>query len=187
MKDIFGRFTPDDTAKFTLDSVFSYFSDYTDKLVVSYETDAKRPHYHFVLFGIEVTTETLRARIKRDFSGQVYLSGKDVQDKVKTIAYTIKDGFYKHNGLDINTFLMASVISKPKVKFDSLIKEVQERYITGIMTDRELVSHLLDIHIRTDRKIYLHHIKAQALLIKLKKESNKDKRELLIERILDDI
>lgn len=188
MKDIFGRFTPDKPDEHSLDTLIEFLKNYSNKYVVSYETDAKRPHYHFAIFNVETSTELLRTHFKSKYKpGQLYLSGKNIIDKIKTIAYTIKDGLFKSNGLDVNDFLMASVIARPKVKYDNLMKDIEDEYLKGSLNDKQLVSKILDAYLQTNKKIYIQHIKASALLIKLKKESNKSKRDLLIERIIEDL
>lgn len=188
MKDIFGRFTPDKPDNCSLDILIEFLKNYTNTYVVSYETDASRPHYHFAIFKVEVSTELLRTHFKNKFiPGQLYLSGKNIEDKIKTIAYTIKDGLYKSNLLDINDFLMASVISRPKLKYDNLIHDIEDEYLKGSLTDKQLVSKILQAYIDTNKKVYIQHIKATALLIKLKKESNKTNKDLIIERIIEDL
>lgn len=187
MASHFCRFTPQSPTDYTLDIVFDHLKELCTAFIVSYETDANRPHFHFALWNTQYSTETLRARLKRVLHGQLYISGKDIENKINAIAYIIKDGLFRSFNVDAVAYLSACQVTQKKVKYDDLVKEIEIEYNKSLINDRQLIGKLLDSAVKCNRKIYLNHIKAQALLIKLKKETNKDKREFLIDKIIDDI
>lgn len=184
-KSIFARFTPDNPDIHSLDSIEDFIKNYTDTYVFSYEIEASRPHYHLALFDVSISTELFRNHLKK-LEGQVYISGKDIADKVKTIAYTIKDGLYRYCNLDVNDYLMANSIKKKKIKYDDRLKEIEQSYLRGLIDDKALVTQIVEAHIQSNKKIYIQHIKAQLSLIKLKNTKNQTYREILINKILED-
>lgn len=129
---------------------------------VSFE-QASRDHYHAYVRTTR-SPENLRYNLKRFLNAQIYISGKQVIDKVRTIAYTIKDGSFIHNNIDINTMLMAQAVSHPKITFDDRIAEIRStdpHYIT---------TKVVDAYIEFDRKPYRQHIEALVGYILLKQD-----------------
>lgn len=166
----FGRFTPLPSANYTLDDMEDIISDYTDQYVISYEQKPRNNHFHFVMLECVRGMENLRYRLKSVLDGQLYLSGKGVEDKVKAIAYTIKDGNYKSHGIDVFTWMVALRTTRPKESFDEDLKKLIEEYTPIQHTERWLVSRLVDIHIKFNRKIYSQHLKALKDHVILKKD-----------------
>lgn len=147
-----------------------------DKYIIAYE-EASRPHYHLCLFS-ERGVENLRYRLKQCIEGQIYLSGKDIEKKVNSIAYCMKDGNFRQKNLDWFEFCQAKQMAKPKESFDDSIKKID---LTK--SNREILEYILDIHVKFNRKIYKQHIKALFELIRLKKEGH-TYRETLVKEFL---
>lgn len=158
MRGYFIRITPDDANMTLLD--MKDFLDLTlecQRYVVSRE-EATRVHFHILLY-VPFSAERLRYRIKSSIEGQVYISGKDIQDKVRCIAYTIKDGQYKMKDIDIFEFMKAKQVSHRKVKFDDAVKIITQNYSRS-RNDEALVDELIQVHIDYGRKLYRQHLKA---------------------------
>lgn len=132
------------------------------------QEEATRRHYHLYFNG-DYTIERIRYRLKSQIDAQVYISGKDVQDKIRTIAYTIKDGNYTHHNLDVNTFLMAQQVTFKKKTFDDSVKELKQIQWSSI---EELVDAVIDIYIEFNKKIYEQHLSALVKTIYIS-QSNK--------------
>lgn len=127
-RNYFIRVTPDNPSDYNLDTVFKIFKKYDPtKLVVAVE-QGTREHYHIAIWGVTRSSANLRANIKLYIDCQVYISGKDIQDKIKAIAYCFKDGHYRHMGLDVVEFLQAVSVSKPKLKYDKILQEIEKDY-----------------------------------------------------------
>lgn len=184
MSSYFIRFTPFDDRVNDLASVTATIDKLEPSKFVVAREQAKREHYHIAVWGVKRSPESLRAFLKKDLEGQIYISGKEIQDKIVAIAYCFKDGDFIHQGLDVNEFLQAHSISKRKVKFDEELAKIEAAYQGD---DKQFLRDILDLHARTNKKPYLQHIKAQLLLTKLKYEKSKTHREYLIEKILDSI
>jgi len=171
----FVRITPYNSISFE-DIIEVLHSIDIQKYCISYE-EASRPHYHLCLWSPR-SVENLRWNLKQAINGQVYISGKEIQDKVKAIAYTIKDGNYRQNGIDIHTFLMANQIKHKKVKFDDELKLITDDLQ---LSGRSLIGAIIDLHVKCNRKIYRAHIRAIYELAMCKRDKNF--RSETIERI----
>jgi len=185
MNSFFCRLTPmpEYAATYTLSIIGAGLNLLSDKYFVCYETEASRPHYHFLIYT-DLSSETLRARLKRMFFAQIYISGKEIEDQVRAIAYCMKDGTWTQSGIDINTILIAKSVSKKKLKYDDLMEELLKSYDGD---DRKLIGGIIDAHVLTNKKIYIQHIRAHALLIKLRSDKYGTHKEYLINKIIDDI
>lgn len=180
MRGYFIRITPDD-ATMTLTAMVDYL-DLTlecKEYVVSRE-EASRVHFHLLLY-VPFSAERLRYRIKSCIEGQVYISGKDIQDKVKCIAYTIKDGCYKQKGISFVDWMQAKQVTKKKIKFEDSLKAIEVAY-AHTRDEETLLRDLMDLHIKHGRKIYKHHIKSWFESIKIKTDSSY--KEKVIKEIL---
>lgn len=182
MPSFFGRFTPRDDTKYNLQILEEFFSKFTHKYVISYEQKPRNNHYHFCIWDVDRSPENLRYHIKLSLEGHVYLSGKEIENKVNAIAYTIKDGSYKSAGIDIFTWMEAVRTSKPKKDFNEEYKKLVEHYDPNLHSERWLVGGLLELHKEFNKKIYINHIRALKDLIFLKKQPNY--REKLIDKII---
>lgn len=181
-KSYFIRFTPTTQNIYDLGMLKFVLDDFEPTKYVIGKEQASSEHFHIAVWGIKVTPEVLRYQLKKRLEGQIYISGKEIVEKIKAIAYCLKDGNYTTKGLEINEFLQASSISKRKVKFDDLLKQAEEDYNGD---DKRFVRKLIEAHVATNKKVYLQHIKAQLLLTKLKKEQYGTYKEYLVEKIID--
>lgn len=180
MRGYFIRITPDD-ANMTLYDMKD-FLDLTlecQQYVVSRE-EASRVHFHVLLY-VPLSAERLRYRIKSCIEGQVYISGKDIQDKVRCIAYTMKDGLYKFKGIDVAEYLRAKQISHKKKKFDDCLRIIEQNYSRS-HADEALIDELIQLHCDFKRRIYRHHLKA--LFESVKIEFDEGYRERVKKEIL---
>lgn len=146
----------------------SLVTRFTESYIIARE-EASSTHYHIAMFKVQVTPERLRYHCKHSIEGQWYISGKDVQNQIKTVAYCMKDGCYIFNNLDINTILLAKQLSKPKVKFDDELKRITDMVDLPM---EDVVDKIIDLYIKCDRKMYIQHIRAQVELIRAKRCSN---------------
>lgn len=178
MTEYFIRLTP--TSSCSLDDAETLLREINvDIYVVSYE-EASRPHFHAYIKS-SYSPERLRYRLKSHFTGQVYISGKEVIDKVKAIAYTIKDGKYRYSNIDVNTLLMAESISKPKFNFDQELKTIAD----SDASIEKIVDDIIDLYIKGNRKIYFQHIQGIVRTIQAKRCSSY--RYELRNKILDNL
>lgn len=178
MRSYFVRITPRSTM--TLDSLRDIIEQLDiSKYFICYE-EASSPHFHLCLWTPR-SPENLRYQLKSLLDASIYISGKEIENKVKAIAYCMKDGTWIQSNIDILTLITAKAMTQPKVTFDSLIKELTEQY-TDSKSDEWLASKLLDIYKSTNRKVYIAHIRSHMETIKLKK--NPDYKSALINKIL---
>lgn len=180
MPEYFIRLTPHDPAITLEDIEVILHAVGATSYVVSLETQP-RQHFHAYL-ETSRSPENLRYQLKSHLNGQVYISGKDVMDKVRTIAYTIKDGNYKYFNLDMATFMMAKATTHKKRKFDDVIKEIID---TDNLSPANIVNGIILAHIEFNRKIYPAHIKALLRTIQAKRCDSY--RLELVQHIVNDI
>lgn len=172
--EYFIRVTPYDTS--TLDDIRNVFEQLNfDSYVLSREL-ASRVHYHAYIRTTK-SAERLRYQLKQRVGGQIYISGKQVEDQVRAIAYTIKDGSYIYKDIDVNTFLKAVQLSKPKTTFDDRIKEIKSRDPTVVT--RGVVRAYKEFN----RKPHLHHIESLVRYILLKNDDTYE--NVVVNKILD--
>lgn len=162
----FARITPRYPG--SLQQMEDIISPLAGKYVISLET-TPRPHFHICLWASK-SIENLRYHLKSRIDGQIYISGKDIEDKIAAIAYTIKDGNYVYRGLDVAEFLLANSVSKPKLDFDQLIKDLTNKYDPRSMSDQSLIKSIIQIYIDCHRKPYRQHIRSLFDSIKLSKD-----------------
>lgn len=178
MSSLFGRLTPYETL--TMDDIIAFFTNLDiDKYVLCHE-EASRPHFHFCVWTSR-SSENMRYQLKQHFNAQVYISGKDIQDKIKAIAYCFKDGNYITKGIDILTIMSAQSASFKKVTFDDELKQIQD---DSTLTIEQIATKIIDLYVKYNRKIYRQHIRALIELIKVKRSSTY--RANLIKNILED-
>lgn len=180
MPEYFIRITPYD--RVSLDDVENLFKILkVERYVVSYE-EASRPHYHAFL-ETSYTAERMRYQIKAHLNGQIYISGKEVQHKVKAIAYTIKDGNFRMKNIDVNEYLMAKSITHQKPNFDKELKEITDKEWTEDQK-RQLTEEVLELYVKFNRKIYIQHIQA---IVRTSLSKDKKYRFRLVEKILENL
>lgn len=184
------RFTPstsDAQNVYTLGSI-KYVLDthfHPERYIIAHEV-ASSVHFHIALWSSVSyrSNEALKYQLKKYLIGQVYISGKEIQEKLKVIAYCLKDGHYLQHNVSVTDFLQAASISKPKIKYDDLIAKIEADYQGD---DKKLARDIFDAYVKTNKKVYLPHIRAQMLLIKLKSEKYGTFKEYLVDKILNDL
>lgn len=82
---------------------------------------AKNEHYHLYLKDEKTeysdkTRNSVRRFLRELFKGEIRISKRQVENPIKAIAYTIKDGNYITHGIDWWTFIQAREVSHPKPK-----------------------------------------------------------------------
>lgn len=170
----FLRITPSSTLSY--EDIITVLTNLSiDKWFICFE-EASRPHYHLCIWCVR-SVENLRYRLKAEINGQIYISGKQIEDKLKAIAYCMKDGNYRHQNVNILDIMSAKAISHKKVTFDEELKSLDT---SG--TKREIVGAIIDLHVKYNRKMYKQHIRALFDLIMAKKDVSY--REILIKDIL---
>lgn len=151
----------------------------SDKWFVCYEEGKKRGHFHVCMWCVR-GPENLRYHLKAKINGQVYISGKEIEKQVNAVAYCMKDGQWKEKNIDILTLMSATAMTKPKVNFDSELKELTE----SDQSIEKIASRLVDLYIKYNRKIYRQHLKSHMDLIRAKRCGIY--RDNLVKYILDD-
>lgn len=149
------------------------------KYFICYE-EASRPHYHLCLFS-ERGVENLRYQIKKRINGQIYLSGRQIDNKLRAIAYCMKDGVWREKGINILDIMAAKALSKPKENFDDDIAKLVAEPELSI---EQITSRIVDTYVKYNRKVYRHHIRALVELIRIKRCP--EYRKNLIRNIIDD-
>lgn len=152
----FLRFTPYDTVSFEeIENLLQKLK--IDTYVVSYEYEGvSRPHYHLYV-ETSYTNERLRYQCKKHINAEVYISQEDVRDKIRAIAYTIKDGNYRLKNIDINTFLMAKQVTHKKETFQSDIDKLKS---SGENNKMIVCRAVKDLYIKHNKKMYMQHMEA---------------------------
>jgi len=174
MNEYFIRITPYDTSD--LSDIRTVFEDIgLDTYVLSRES-ASRVHYHSYI-RTRFTAERLRYQLKSRIGGQIYISGKSVEDKIRAIAYTIKDGDYVYGNIDVNELLMAIQQSKPKVTFDDTINAITSDTVDSV------TKGVVRAYKEFKRKPHLGHMEALVRYILLKNSSSYE--QILINKIID--
>lgn len=175
---LFGRLTPRSTT--TMDDIVNLFNQFDiTKYVLCYE-EASKPHFHFCVWTTR-SAENLRYQFKQKLDTQVYISGKDIEDKIRAIAYCFKDGNYVTKNIDILTIMAAKSVTFKKVSFDDELKEIQNDNSLSI---EQITNKIIDLYIKYNRKIYRQHIRALIELIKVKRSETY--RNNLIKNLIDD-
>lgn len=182
MRGLFMRITPYNNDDATLQRIAEIIELTTvpARYVISEEI-ASHLHYHILTYS-DRSPERIRYAIKSKIECQLYISGREVQDKVKAIAYTIKDGKYIQKNMDVNDFLLAKQISRPKRTFDDGLKELKEIYKTN-MDDEELLRGLIRVYKEFNKKINRLHLKNHLESIRI--YSSQDAEDQLVRSILE--
>lgn len=178
----FCRFTPHSDTDYSLDKLSEFISQLSNKYVISYEQKPRNNHYHICLWDVNRSPENLRYHFRTNLVGKVYISGKEIEDQVKAIAYTIKDGSYKSHGIDVFTWMAALRTTKKKESFDEDLTELTDRYSPNLYDDKWLCGGILELYKKFNRKVYTQHIRALMTTIKLKKDPHY--RDKLVDKIL---
>lgn len=181
----------------TLHNVFlDCVSESTWVIGFEYGDKSKKWHYHATVYGHIMTRETLRARLNKSFSlSKKRLSLTDIHNPQTVISYTIKGGNFMSYGIDeelINKSLENSYeknqnIKEHKKDFRKLLKEIEDEYLkdTGPYQLEDFVEKYLQAYLDYGKPIYLSHIKARLITIRLRKSPERLKG--YVRGILDDL
>lgn len=146
------------------------------------EETATRLHYHACIYT-KRSAESLRYQLKRYIQGEVYISGRDIEDQVKAVAYCMKDGKWLQKNMDVNTLLMAQTVTRKKeAKFDKALNDIIDDINLGT---RQMVRAIVQLHVKHNRRIYPQHIEAMVRLGEAKR--SRDYTERLVDRIVREI
>lgn len=164
--------------------------------VVCIETGETSQHTHFHIY-LELDTQELytdafrvsmRRKLSSIFRGYVRLSGSQVEDKIRNIAYILKDGDYKTYKIDWLTFLEARKISHPKEK-KKTYQETYKEWFDKVQFDGSLASEdtavcgLLAIYLEFRLPINYERMRGQVASAMASK--NKEYMERVKRRIKD--
>lgn len=148
------------------------------------EEEANRRHFHLCLYTTR-SAESLRYQIKRYIEGEVYISGKDIENQVKAIAYCMKDGRWKQRNIDINTIMMARQTTFQKSKEKPFEKALNDIISNTEISTSGALDAIIELHCKHNRRIYPQHIEAIARLREAKQKA--DYRIRLRDRILENL
>lgn len=172
MNGLFLRITPVDSM--TLEDIKNIIEPLCKSYLISIE-EASRVHFHIVMYT-DRSVEDIRYQIKKKQGLQVYISGKQIEDKVKTIAYTIKDGNYIFKDIDAFALMRATQVTYKKLTFDKEIEAIK------YWDDSSLFDDVLNLYQKYNKKIDKRHFINLLRTIKLKNSS--DYREQFKKNIL---
>lgn len=164
--------------------------------VVCIETGEQAHHTHFHIY-LELDTQeeytdafrnALRRNLSKLFCGYIRISGKQVEDKIRNIAYILKDGYYKTYKIDWLTFLEAKKTSHPKTQ-KKTYQEAYKEWFDSInydgtnVSEDEAVSRLLAIYIEFRLPINYDRMRGQVASAMARK--NKEYFDIVKRRIKD--
>lgn len=132
------------------------------------------PHLHFhALVYIDTSTETLRARLKKEFNFfKVAIKMKDIQSEILSVAYMMKENNYTFSQLDLKFLNEAKQKSfNPKLDYSKWKKSLEDQYERHEITWRQFVSQYLHHHIHTyNRNISKYQLSTYFLKVKAKED-----------------
>lgn len=179
--------TPIVASDHTLDSISSYLKDLQNiKFVISRETHPHL-HYHAYLETPRIQQD-LRYHFKEVLKLRPRFSSTEIRDRVRAIAYTIKEGNYRVNEIDAFELIKACQISHKKesmLGYDKDVGLIMNDPGTKEKSDKELIRELLKLHVKYNRKIYPQHITAQLRTFRCK--YNQEYEDYLVNKIIDDM
>lgn len=126
---------------------------------------ASQQHYHLCLWTPR-SSENLRWNLKQLINATIYISGKEIENKVRAIAYCMKDGNYREKNIDVNTWLLAKQTSFKKTTYEEEYAELLNDTVHSI---EWIAKKLVQLYVKYNKKIYRQHLKATVELIKCKR------------------
>lgn len=180
--------SPNTNSNHSLQHYKTLLDNYKDvqSYCLSFEvSDDGHQHYHLYIKAT-AKQETLRNRFARNFNATARFSSKDIQSRVRTIAYTIKDGNYVQKNLNVADFLMACQVTHPKPKkFEVQMRDNDEEYIAGNISKEDYIDNILKIYVNCRRKTYIQHITSHAITVHM--EASSDYRKQVRDKILQEL
>lgn len=176
------------TMKKLLIERFRHFGE-TFRFTISKEF-ATKEHYHFYIYfsGLEWDDRTrvwLKRELRRCFDGELRVTKEKVKDKIRAIAYTIKDGDYVTHNMEWWDVSQAKQIAKPKE--EQRYKVLIQRYYDEAdgKSEKRLTEELLDICVKCYVPIDTERMAKTVRLALLKQKDNSDYKKRIIEQITD--
>lgn len=191
--EIFVTINPDESPfPKTLNEIKTLLIDdfpYNDLKFVLCREVAKHEHYHLYIQSSQEYSDKSRNCIRRYlreiFKGEIRISKRQVENPIRAIAYTIKDGNYITHNIDWWDFVQAKQISKPKAKGYSAL--ISDFYSTvGDKSETKLVNEVIDIFDICNIPIDTFRI-AKIVRLSRIKQRDSDYRKRLVDKIIDDI
>lgn len=173
---------------------FFYSSFPQSKWVIGFEKGlkSKKWHYHATLWGVPLTRETLRARVKKFFKCKnKELAIGDIKNPDTVVSYTVKGGVYMGYGVSDDDLEEAFELSYDKVEekkdFKKVLKELEEEYLrdNSAFQLEDFVEKYIQTYLDYCKPIYLSHIKARLITLRLVKSPERLKG--YVRGILDDL
>lgn len=189
--EAFVTFIPDEapyglTLKEISDNIISIYNN--KAIIVVCREIATNEHYHMYIRvdGIPWSDKTrmdLKRRLREFLAGEIRISKRKVEDRIKAIAYTIKDGNYYCHGIDWFEFTKAKEISHPKDKsYNVLIKDFYSN-VEG-KTEMTLIDEVIDIFDKCNIPICTDRI-AKIVRLSIIKKKDASFRNRLKDMIFD--
>lgn len=150
---------------------------------------AKHEHYHIYYKDpnqsySDKSRNDVRRKLRIIFPGEIRISKRQVEDSIRAIAYTIKDGNYITHAIDWYTWLQAKKTTHPKPKgFSAQLAEFHLN--SSGKDDRQLTCEVLKIFEDNNVPIDIYRV-AKIVRLALSKTNN-NYRQGLIDRILCEI
>lgn len=151
----------------------TYIAKDVKNYCLSFETsDDGFQHFHLYI-TTSANTETWRQRFKREFEFRCRFSKENVRDRVRAIAYTLKDGNFVQRNVNVHDFLTAIQISHPKrKKFEAAMREIDEEFIAGKLSEDQYIHSITSLYRDYRRKTYIQHIVAHITTVKMEQSSS---------------
>lgn len=167
-----------------LTSIPEFDSKYYEAYALCFERAPKThaKHYHLIIRTKE-TKDNLRAYLKKCTMNMMLISFKKehVQSFVRSVAYTMKNGDWRYNGLDVNEFLMAKKVSfeKPK-KAIELKRDIYRDCIEHKITFEEAIRRYCSLPTQ-----HFQMFQAQSWALKLRMELDGKFKKTVVERVME--
>lgn len=176
-------------------------SDYADgifpeadfKYLIGWEQSKKtgKWHWHATFVNMQMSVETLRAKLKKKFNpSKKGLAIKQCRDLKQSLIYTVKDGHYWASGFteaEVEEYYSQSYEkTAEKVDFKKLLKKIEQDYLEdhGSFQEEEFVERYIQAYLDYGKPIYLSHIKARLITVRLRKSPERLKnyvRDMLMD------
>lgn len=150
---------------------------------------AKHEHYHLYIKDertdySDKTRNAVRRCLREIFKGEIRISKRQVENPIRAIAYTIKDGNFITHGIDWWTFVQAKNETYPKPKkFQAKLNEFYQN--ASGKHERGLICEVMTIFEDCNIPIDMNRIVKIVRLALCK--TNMDYRKGLIDRILHEL
>lgn len=170
---------PGDT--WTLETVHQVLMTYSDYLchIVSYETDAERPHYQGYLCIKNPDKDLNKSRkwFKKTFGnpkGNEDYSWVRVKNPNDYKKYLLKEGQWLSNGRDTAALMKYQLISYPKKKkFQEELDSLEIEYLDSNMSDEQYIFNFMKLKGKYRQVINTNYIKQRLLMLISRKDDGR--------------